>query len=338
MCSGTNSARWVLNRGSSNAEIHFSGTPRKAIWFADRSRLPLRGRLFMYAMFLLKPPIDFDEAAYLAAYPEIAQAKADRIFDTGWQHFSVYGWREGRWRGLKPLANPHNGLPVPSPHLRYRIHGAVEPMDLCRVGNFNANLISEVIRTRMGSTENLRVLDFGCGCGNVSSALAFMNPGLTVYGTDIDEEAIRWCRDNIGSVVHSVANSALPPLPFEANFFDFIYCVSVFTHLPEDMQFAWLDELKRVLKPGGYAWATFHGENHVQGNFAQYREQWENRGFVYDTRFPTEGLPEFYQTTLHHPRYIEREWSKHLHVVEIKKMACGQGDFAHDTALLHKAD
>jgi len=43
----------------------------------------------------------------------------------------------------------------------------------------------------------------------------------------------------------------MPPMSYEDNMFDFVYSISIFTHLPEDMQFAWLQELQRITKPGG---------------------------------------------------------------------------------------
>ena len=35
----------------------------------------------------------------------------------------------------------------------------------------------------------------------------------------------------------------------------------MFTHLPEDLQRPWLDELVRVTAPGGHLLLTFHGEH-----------------------------------------------------------------------------
>jgi ubiquinone/menaquinone biosynthesis C-methylase UbiE len=55
-------------------------------------------------------------------------------------------------------------------------------------------------------------------------------------------------------------NGLAPPLAYEANHFDFIYALSVFTHLPESLQTAWMSELARVLKPGGYLLMTTHRE------------------------------------------------------------------------------
>jgi hypothetical protein len=42
-----------------------------------------------------------------------------------------------------------------------------------------------------------------------------------------------------------------------------VYALSVFTHLSEPLQFHWIGELARVLKPGGYLVVTTHGESYL---------------------------------------------------------------------------
>jgi predicted SAM-dependent methyltransferase len=41
--------------------------------------------------------------------------------------------------------------------------------------------------------------------------------------------------------------------------FDFIYAISVFTHLGEQLGLSWIQELKRILKPGGHLYMKVHG-------------------------------------------------------------------------------
>jgi SAM-dependent methyltransferase len=45
--------------------------------------------------------------------------------------------------------------------------------------------------------------------------------------------------------------AAMPPLPFPEERFDLIYAYSVFSHLAESVADRWIDELRRVLRPGG---------------------------------------------------------------------------------------
>jgi hypothetical protein len=43
----------------------------------------------------------------------------------------------------------------------------------------------------------------------------------------------------------------MPPTDLPGDHFDLVFSYSVFTHLREDVHFAWLDELGRLVKPGG---------------------------------------------------------------------------------------
>jgi hypothetical protein len=47
---------------------------------------------------LVPPPVvpTFDEAAYLQANPDVAQAVQDGHFPSGWDHYLRYGFREQR--------------------------------------------------------------------------------------------------------------------------------------------------------------------------------------------------------------------------------------------------
>jgi SAM-dependent methyltransferase len=55
-------------------------------------------------------------------------------------------------------------------------------------------------------------------------------------------------------------NGLHPPLRWSDESFAFVYACSVFTHLDEPLQHAWMRELHRILKPEGHLLFTTHGE------------------------------------------------------------------------------
>src|SRR2546421_591590 len=81
-------------------------------------------------------------------------------------------------------------------------------------------------------------------------------------GSDFDGPAVEWCRKNLAfaSFTH---NELRPPLPFGERELDLVYAFSVLTHLPVDVQHAWVAELGRVLRPGGYLLLSTHGERYL---------------------------------------------------------------------------
>lgn len=46
------------------------------------------------------PPSEWQERAYLAANPDVADAVRDGIFESGYEHFRMAGLREGRSGGF----------------------------------------------------------------------------------------------------------------------------------------------------------------------------------------------------------------------------------------------
>ena len=144
--------------------------------------------------------------------------------------------------------------------------------------------------------------------------LASDHPDWKLFGTDIDEEAISWCQNHLSNLAKFSRNSEWPPSQFPSDFFDFVYSISIFTHLPQAMQFAWLDELSRITKPGGVLFLTTHGMELLP---VKENNDANKSGFYYYIGGGTDGLPEFYQTAYHSHEYIRDEWSKYFEIVSI---------------------
>jgi SAM-dependent methyltransferase len=94
------------------------------------------------------------------------------------------------------------------------------------------------------------ILDFGCGCGRLTRYLLLLFEHAKVYGVDTDTLSISWCEANLKPGNFSTSHSQ-QPLHFSNESFDLIISYSVFTHIHENDQAAWLSEMSRILKPGG---------------------------------------------------------------------------------------
>ena len=78
----------------------------------------------------------------------------------------------------------------------------------------------------------------------------------------MNDDAVEWCRRNLSFATFE-SNGLAPPLAFETARFDLVYALSVFTHLPEEIQLLWMLELERVLRPGALLLVSTHGERYV---------------------------------------------------------------------------
>lgn len=109
--------------------------------------------------------------------------------------------------------------------------------------------------------EDKRILDWGCGPGRVIRHLpVYAGKGCSFYGTDYNQQSVGWCKNNLPGIAFN-DNTLDATLPYEDQFFDIIYGISVLTHLSEKMHYQWYNELIRILRPGGIMLVTTQGDN-----------------------------------------------------------------------------
>jgi SAM-dependent methyltransferase len=120
-----------------------------------------------------------------------------------------------------------------------------------------------------------RVLDVGCGIGKQAVPLTqYLAPPGAYEGFDIVEAGIEWCQKEITSrypaftfrhvnVFNKHYNPEGDVLPEQFQFpysdatFDFVYLISVFTHMLPDAFRNYISEIGRVLKPGAKSFISF---------------------------------------------------------------------------------
>jgi ubiquinone/menaquinone biosynthesis C-methylase UbiE len=109
--------------------------------------------------------------------------------------------------------------------------------------------------------KSIKILEWGCGPARViRHLLKLLDNSCEIFGTDYNSKTIEWCKNNIPNVSFT-KNNLQPPLEYGNNFFDVIYATSVFTHLSEEMHYAWFEELRRICKQNGIIFLTTHGDN-----------------------------------------------------------------------------
>ncbi len=275
----------------------------------------------------ISPLLNFDEQKYLKSNPDVENSVIKGEFLSGLSHFLSYGYYEKREgspveidQKIKNLLDNNKGISVPPLHLRIRVHSE-DISTYERIGRSVAFDVHSAIESyNPDLSQNSRILDFGCGCGRVISWLNYLYEDCSFYGTDIDEEAILWCQNQLSSIGDFTANKNDPPFSYPDNYFSCIYSISVFTHLPEDMQFDWLKELRRVTKEDGLLLLSVHGEQLFPDDLPALKQQFIHNGFFYGVdQQGTEGLPDFYQTTFHTESYIQSAWGKYFKIVDIIK-------------------
>ena len=229
--------------------------------------------------------------------------------------------------------------PIPGFLLRTRVGAGTSIDHFVRSGERNAGEFKDLFA---GHEHPLptgrRLLDFGCGCGRILMHLAHdpAASSLELVGCDVDPAATRWLGRQVPRIT-THATGFMPPLPFPDGHFDRLYSYSIFTHLTEAQQDAWLAELGRVLAPDGLGILTVNGRPFFDmirsGTLSSHSREFTEsvraltdedlaRGLLFVpytidrvNRRDFPGIEDTYGLTFHTRQYVTDHWSRFVEVV-----------------------
>jgi len=205
-----------------------------------------------------------------------------------------------------------------------RVMSSQSKLDYLFTGYATYKVIHSILSSRNDWTwtRDTTALDWGVGCGRV--ARHFADAGTQVVGIDIDPQNVTWCQTHLAGRYEAIALT--PPTHIESSSVDLVIGVSVFTHLTETDQFLWLAELRRVLKPGGYALVTIQSDyallRCIQPQATRILLSMNQNGIddsVIGSRLSdvVGKQSDYYRETFHRHDYVIKHWSRWFDVVAI---------------------
>ena len=136
-----------------------------------------------------------------------------------------------------------------------------------------------------------RVLDLGCGAGDITADLA--RAGAAVVGVEVAEAALERAHTRHPGLEFRLAPID-GPLPLQDRSFDVVWASEVIEHVADTAR--WLSEIRRVLVPGGRLVLTTPSHGRLRllvGGLERYSEPLGDHLHLYTARSLRELLREF---------------------------------------------
>jgi SAM-dependent methyltransferase len=202
---------------------------------------------------------------------------------------------------------------LPPQALAYDAYSAPDWHFYKKSGVETASFLADIAKKYLAEVTPLTVLEWGCGPGRVIRHIpSSFSANDKIYGSDYNQETIDWCNKSILKV-NFVLNGLRPPLKFQNDMFDFIYSISVFTHLSEEVSQQWIAELYRVARPGAILVITTNGDSRQAYMLPDELKTYLEKGIVIRDKVE-EGKKMFF--ACHSPNFLREKLFNNFEILE----------------------
>jgi SAM-dependent methyltransferase len=219
-------------------------------------------------------------------------------------------------------------IPLPPDELMIAVANHANHADFARSRiNGPAQMLADLRDAGIDPSKLVDVLDFGCGCGRFLAGWVMRGARMQLRGCDYNPALVQWCNEYIPGVDARV-NTLGEKIPFPDSSFDLIYLLSVFTHLTVAEQERLVAEFRRILRPGGYVYVTFHGDYFHPTMFPRVEgaeEIFRGEGFLIAHQ-DMEGQNDCW--TLHSPQYLSALFRGFIPLKHFRSLDRGPTDIA----------
>lgn len=156
-------------------------------------------------------------------------------------------------------------------------------------------ILKELRKRVVHNIKDKKILDIGISDGYLMRRISDM--GFNTYGIDIAFSMIRLAKQSYPdneNIVH-LTQGSVTNLPFIDNCFSMVMACEILEHLDEDSLLRALEELYRVLIPGGYIFATTPYNEQISNTYIKCPDC----GFI----FPPSG---------HYSSFDENKWQYYI--------------------------
>jgi SAM-dependent methyltransferase len=143
-------------------------------------------------------------------------------------------------------------------------------------GDIDIYLFDQLLKGRLNAS--MSVLDAGCGGGR--NLVYFLRNGFQTFAIDADEQAIESVRRLAARLAPQLAKenflvAEISELPFANEQFDLVLSSAVLHFAEDESHFnGMLDEMWRVLRPGGMFFARLASSIGIETRIRQINERW----------------------------------------------------------------